>query len=83
MTAIGPIQGGQARLTVSLTEGGVFDRVPPTPSTAPEGEILLSFTSCYRGMVTYQLPGQSRQGPIPIQRVVTDNAALCEALASE
>ncbi len=81
LTALGPLRGNRAELTVSLTEGGTFDSPLPVPATSEAGRIVVAFSSCDQGMLTYQFPALERSGQIPIRRVVGDNVALCEALS--
>ncbi len=42
--------------------------------------MTLEFTTCNAGSVTYRIPSLSLEGIIPIERVVTDNVALCQDL---
>ena len=80
-TAIGPLDASGASLEVTVTEGGLFDRSPPDPTNRPGGTLRLDFINCNEGMITYRLEGLDSPGQVPIQRVVPDNVALCEALA--
>ncbi len=83
LTAQGPFDGDTANLTIFVTKGGLFDAVAPVASTDPAGDgtIRLEFADCTEGMVTYEITSLGISGEIPIQRVVGDNIALCEALA--
>jgi hypothetical protein len=83
LTAFGVFEGTSATLEVSNTRGGRFDRGDPGPVNEPYGTVVLSFESCARGTVTYDLPEPGLTGGIPITRVVPDNVTLCEALARE
>ena len=82
LTAQGPFVGDTANLTLYLTEGGVFDSAQPPPTTDPDGygTMTVKFSSCAKGSVDYEIPSLSLSGSIPIERVVPDNEALCEAL---
>lgn len=82
LTAQGEFQGTQAELVVYSSSGGVFDASPPAPEQVPVGSILLRFQDCHTGVVEYDLPGIGRSGSIPIVRVASDNAALCEAFTT-
>jgi hypothetical protein len=42
------------------------------------GTIILEFSSCTAGTVTYDIPSLSLSGVIPIQRATLDNVELCE-----
>jgi hypothetical protein len=80
LTAAGPYSGNQAQLDISITSGGIFDSAEPLPVSVPGGTILLQFSDCNSGSVSYDIPSINRTGLIPIERVATDNVALCEAL---
>jgi hypothetical protein len=82
LTALGEFNGATATLDVTNTTGGLFDRGEPRPVNDNDyGTITLSFEDCATGLVEYDLPGPGVSGSIPIQRVVQDNVALCEALS--
>ena len=78
--AQGAYSGAMAELEVYSLEGGVFDTGQPVPAEDPHGAILLQFENCNSGSVTYDLlaNGVSFEGFIPIQRVNTENVALCQ-----
>jgi hypothetical protein len=80
LTAAGPYSGNQAQLDITITSGGIFDSAEPLPVNAPGGTILLQFDDCKSGSVSYEIPSINRSGLIPIERVATDNVALCEAI---
>lgn len=84
LTAQGPYDGDTATLTIYVTEGGVFDSGQPPTSTDPDGDgtMTLEFANCNEGLVTYEITSLGISGEIPIERIVTDNVALCEALAN-
>ncbi|MDX2418085.1 MAG: DUF3179 domain-containing protein [Xanthomonadales bacterium] len=82
ITAVGPIAGNRAMLDITTTSGGVFDSATDIQRTAPDGTITLTFDSCASGTVDYDIPAIGRQGRVPIQRVATDNQALCEELVA-
>ena len=82
LTAFGNFEGSRATLEVTNTRGGRFDQGEPSPINEPYGTLTLSFENCGVGALTYDLPGAGVSGAIPIQRVVPDNRALCETLAS-
>ena len=81
LTAQGPFSGDTAVLDVFLTSGGVFDAADPPATTdqQPIGTITITWSSCAEGVLTYDLPLLGLMGEIPIQRIVPDNAVLCEA----
>lgn len=81
VTAQGPFSGDTATLEVFLTSGGVFDAADPPATTdqLPIGMITITWSSCAEGVLTYDLPLLGLMGEIPIQRIVPDNAVVCEA----
>jgi len=85
LTAQGAYAGSRAELTLYRTEGGVFDAAEPPAETGPAGigTLTLDFEDCRAGRAFYDIPGLGLTGSIPIQRIVEDNVALCEALAAE
>lgn len=82
LTAQGPYSGDKASLTIFVTEGGVFDSAQPPTSTDPggDGTMILEFEDCTEGLVSYEIDSLGISGEIPIERIVDDNVALCEAL---
>lgn len=83
-TAQGPYEGDTATLTLFVTQGGVFDAANPAASTDPAGDgtLTIEFADCTEGLVTYEIDSLALSGEIPIQRIVSDNEALCEMLAT-
>jgi len=84
LTASGPFVGNTANLTVFVSRGGEFDAANPVPVTDPvgDGTIVLEFADCTQGLVKYEITSLGISGEIPIQRVASDNTALCETLAA-
>jgi choice-of-anchor B domain-containing protein len=82
LTAFGPYSGHQAALDIELTRGGVFDAAAPMPTQDPDGTIILEFTDCNTGLLTYDIHSIGHQGEIPIERIALDNVSLCESLAA-
>jgi cyclophilin family peptidyl-prolyl cis-trans isomerase len=83
MTAAGTIEGNRAVMDITITRGGLFDTATETQRTDPpgsDGTITLTFDDCSAGLVEYDITSINQQGTVPIQRVVGDNIALCEAL---
>ena len=78
-TALGTYAGATAELGIELTQGGVFNVVPPTPTQEADGTITLDFADCNTGTVTYDITSAGLQGTIPIERVAAGNLAACEA----
>jgi beta-glucanase (GH16 family) len=85
VTAQGPYSGDTATLTMYVTEGGVFDAAEPAASTdgSGVGTMTIEFSDCTEGLVTYQMTSPNVSGEIPIQRIVGDNVALCQSLATQ
>ena len=87
LTAIGPfsLDSNVATLDVFNTSGGVFD--DPTAVTVSEAEsygtLVIEFEDCANAQVSYDLFAIGETGEIPIQRIVPDNNALCQALVDE
>jgi hypothetical protein len=82
LTAQGEFDGDSAALTVYLTSGGVFNSPQPVPVTEPDGEMLLEFTGCNSGRVTFDIPSLDLQGEVPIERVALDNIEQCYLLGN-
>ena len=83
ITAQGEYVVNEALLEVWVTHGGTFDSEEPPPERYPDGEILLKFSTCNAGTVTYDIPSIDLQGIVPIQRITLDNVALCYQLNAE
>jgi hypothetical protein len=79
VTAQGPFSGDTATLDVTVTSGGVFDSPEPAVENDPGGTITIKWNDCTSATLTYDIPSAG-QGEIPLQRIVNDNVALCEAL---
>ena len=62
----------------------MFDAPQPAPSADPAGDgtLTIQFADCAEGLVHYEITSLDISGDIPIQRIVPDNIALCEALAN-
>lgn len=81
ITAQGPFDGDTAELEATLTFGGAFDAGQPAPQrTTQYGTLTVAFADCDAALVSYAFPGLSLAGEVPVERVVKDNVALCEAL---
>jgi hypothetical protein len=81
ITAQGPFANNRAELEVSVTSGGVFDSALPKPARVVEGKIILEFSACNAGSVSYEFDSdEALRGIVPIERIVLDNVPLCEAL---
>ena len=76
LTAQGGFEENLAVLDVYITAGGVFDSPEPAPVREQDGDILLEFSTCNAGTVTYDIPSIGRQGVVPIERITLDNVAL-------
>ena len=59
----------------------MFDASSPAPGPALKiGTATLKWSNCNAAVLTYQIDTPVQSGVIPLQRVVLDNVALCEAL---
>lgn len=83
LTAQGPYSGDTANLKVFVTAGGEFDAAEPPAmiDLAGDGTLTIEFADCESALVSYEITSLNLSGEIPIERVVPDNVALCEALS--
>ena len=80
LTAQGTFSDNVATLDIYLTAGGVFDSGAPPVERTPYGTMTITWADCNSAVLTYDIPSPGLMGEIPIERVVSENAALCEAL---
>ena len=83
LTATGTIEGNRAVMNIDITSGGLFDTATTIEHTDPagsDGTITLTFEDCNSGLVEYDITSTDQQGSVPIQRITSDNVALCEVL---
>jgi cyclophilin family peptidyl-prolyl cis-trans isomerase len=83
ITAQGSFTGNVATLDATLTSGGVFDSAMPMVENDAYGTVTVTFEGCNAATVDYDFPDPGVSGSVPVQRVVPDNVALCEALAED
>jgi hypothetical protein len=84
LTAQGPYTGDTALLDIYVSSGGVFDSaVPAVGPPLKDGTMQLKFSDCKTGVITYDIPSVSLSGEVPLERIVQDNAALCESLGQQ
>jgi hypothetical protein len=84
VTAVGSFSGGTVELKAELTSGGLFNSTEPLPIQTPEyGTINLDFKDCNEAMVEFDFPSVGESGEFTINRVLPENAALCEALTTQ
>jgi hypothetical protein len=85
LTAQGTYEKMRADLTIFMTEGGVFDSIEPAVTTDPagDGSMTIEFADCSEGLLSYTITSLGISGEIPIRRVLPDNIALCEMLATQ
>ncbi len=83
VTGLGAYTGNTVTLNVELTSGGIFNAAEPlaTQDTG-YGTITIVFISCNEAILTYDFPSVGLSGEMTLTRVVDDNVALCEALAT-
>jgi Leucine-rich repeat (LRR) protein len=80
LNAVGHFDQKQAVLDISYASGGLFDTATEV-NEVEDGSIILSFDDCNSGTVEYDIWSINARGVVPIQRVVSDNIALCESLS--
>jgi len=86
LNALGEISGNQAVMDIDIVSGGIFDTATEIQHTDPpgsDGTIILTFTDCETGTVEYDIPSIDQSGVVPIERILPDNVALCEALVEQ
>lgn len=80
LLALGPYTGDTATLQLLNYSGGLFDQADPLPGEGTAvGTATVEWCDCGSGTVTYNLPMLGLTGTVPIQRVASDNALICEA----
>lgn len=79
LNGLGRYAGNQATLKLSYNYDGLFDSTRVTTKVNDYGTAILTFTSCNSGTIEYDIPSLGLTGTIPIQRIVDDNALICEA----
>lgn len=82
LNALGPIEGNKSVMEITISSGGLFDTRSDTEEVI-DGSIVLTFDSCNSGTVSYDIISIGRKGTVPIQRVASDNIALCETLSNQ
>ncbi len=85
LTALGPYEGDTALLDVFLSKGMIFDSSqPPVTTEQLEGATIeIVWTDCKTGLVKYNIPTLGLMGEIPIERIVEDKVAACEAAQAQ
>jgi hypothetical protein len=84
VTAVGSYSGNRAELNAELTTGGVFNASEPVPvQDTGFGSMVLEFSDCGNGTLTYDFPSLGLSGEFAIERVEPGNATLCEALGAD
>jgi hypothetical protein len=81
LTALGSYEGDTALLDVFLSKGMIFDSAePPVETEQYEGaSIEIIWTDCSEAVLKYNIPTLELSGEIPIQRIVLDHVAACQA----
>ena len=82
--ALGNYADDQAVMNIKVASGGLFDTpVDQAPvERVRDGTIILTFDGCNSGLIEYDIPSIDRTGTVPIERIVGDNIAICEAFAA-
>jgi YVTN family beta-propeller protein len=81
LTAQGPYNRNRADLKIFISQGGIFDSNDAEVATEAYGSMVLEFTSCTSGTITYRIPSLELEGVIPIERIAEDNVPRCEQFA--
>ena len=79
LTAQGAFADHQAVLDITMTKGGEFASAAPVTNTA-DGTLIVEFSDCETGTISYNIPSMQKQGVMQIQRLSMDNVGLCKAL---
>jgi predicted CXXCH cytochrome family protein len=83
VTGGGLYSGNSVTVNVELTSGGVFNAADPLAVQTPGyGTITIVFNNCNEAILTYDFPSLGLSGQMTLNRVLTDNVALCEVLAA-
>jgi len=81
LTAQGSYEGDTAVLDIQVSSGGVFDSaLPAVGPPVKDGTMVITWRDCETAQINYEIQSLGITGQIPIQRIVPDNVALCEAL---
>ena len=84
VTGLGSYSGNSVTINVELTSGGIFNASDPLAGQQPNyGTITIVFNSCSEAILNYSFPDPGLSGQMTLNRVLPDNVAVCEALASE
>lgn len=83
VTGAAVYSGSSVTVPVELTSGGIFLGSNPSASQqANYGTITITFNNCNEAVLSYDFPSLGLSGMMTLTRVVTDNVALCQILAS-
>jgi len=78
------VQGAYADNPVVLdrwaTKGAVFDSPHPALESGKAGTLIIEFSDCNTGTVSYDITSIDCHGVIPIARIALDNVPFCESL---
>jgi hypothetical protein len=83
LNGLGNYSDDKSVLKASFDYDGLFDDSKETTKVRQYGTITLTFDSCNSGLVEYEIPSLSLVGSFPIERIVDDNVALCEAFLAQ
>jgi len=79
LTAQGGYVGDKATLDLFVSSDGVFDLGEPAVNTVQDGTMEIEFSGCNAGIVRYEIASLDISGEIPIERIVLDKVAACQA----
>jgi hypothetical protein len=61
-------------MTITRTQGGIFDAALPVPAQIQDGNIQVHFDSCTSGTLTYELGSAGATGQLNLRRPFEDAA---------
>lgn len=83
VTGSGHYTGNQVTAAMESTSGGIFGGSDPIATQGTGyGTVTVEFTSCTQALLSYEFPAAGLYGDMTLSRVLPDNVALCQVLAT-
>jgi hypothetical protein len=83
VTALGPYSGTTASLKAEMTTGGSFNSSEPVPvQDTNYGTLDIDFSGCNSADVNFNFPTAGETGSFTVNRVLTDNVAVCDGIVN-